>query len=133
MAIDATRQVLQDGAKHCTMLFTGVCDGNGEDEINEPKVIVSELTPPCRLVSVESLEYEVSGGIVRILWDANDPKTFLDLASVGSFDFKKTGPVSNPNDLEIDGVSGNILFTTFGFDVGSSYSIKMTLVKKLNY
>ena len=128
MTIQATRQVLFDGPRRAVMLFTGVCDGNGSDEVNEKKVIVAELNPPCHHANIERVEYEVSGGIVRILWGDNDPKTFLDLAQIGEYDYRDIGGAPNPVSAELP---NDIWFTTLGFDVGSSYSIKITVRKKV--
>ena len=128
MTIQATRQVLFDGPRRAVMLFTGVCDGNGSDEVNEPKVIVADLNPPCHNVKIEKVEYEVSGGIVRLLWAANDPVTFLDLAARGTQDFTSIGGAQDPTSTDMP---NNVLFTTLGFDFGSSYSIKLTMRKKI--
>jgi hypothetical protein len=127
MTIQATRQVLFDGPRRAVMLFTGVCDGNGGDEVNEKKVVVADLTPPCHHANIEKVEYEVSGGIVRILWGAPDPVTFLDLAQQGEIDYKEIGGAINPTSAD---TPNDIWFTTIGFDMGSSYSIKITMRKK---
>jgi hypothetical protein len=109
MTIQATRQVLFDGPRRAVMLFTGVCDGNGGDEVNEKKVVVADLTPPCHHANIEKVEYEVSGGIVRILWGAPDPVTFLDLAQQGEIDYKEIGGAINPTSAD---TPNDIWFTT---------------------
>lgn len=109
------------------MQFTGLCDGNGSDETNEKKVICTDLNPPCHHANIERIEYEVSGGVVRILWADLDPKTFVDLAARGVLDYRDVGGAPNPSSVDLP---NDILFTTLGFDVGSSYSIKLTLRKK---
>lgn len=128
MTIQATRQVLFDGPRRCVMLFTGLCDGNGSDEANEKKVICADLTPPCHHANIERIEYEVSGGVVRISWADNDPRIFLDLSARGVLDYRDIGGAPNPVTTDLP---NDILFTTLGFDVGSSYSIKITLRKKI--
>lgn len=127
MAIQATSRVIIDGPRNLVMQFTGVCDGIGSNETNEIKVDVSELVPAPRNVSIEHVQYEVSGGIVRVLWNANDPVTALDLASVGEFYYRDIGGLPNGGG---DTANGDILFSTLGFDVGSSYSVKLTMKKK---
>lgn len=127
MTILATRTVTYDGYRNCTMVLTGVCDGNGGDEVNERKVILADLSPPPLRVAIMEMEYEVSGGIVRMMWEDNDPTTIFMLASRNTMNFVRSGGVVNT--VQGDSITGNITFTTLGFDVGSSYTIKLRLKK----
>ena len=127
MAITITNQTLLDGERNAVMQFTGVCDGAGQ-ETNVVKVDVSALAPICKRVAIKLIEYNISGGIVRLLWDDDDPIEFLDLSDLGNeFDYRKMGGMQSTASLN---ASGNILFSTIGFDVGSAYTIKLDLIKK---
>jgi hypothetical protein len=55
------------------------------------------------------------------------PQTFLDLAQQGEIDYKEIGGAINPTSAD---TPNDIWFTTIGFDMGSSYSIKITMRKK---
>lgn len=126
MPMQTTSQILYDGEKNAVMQFTGVHDGSGGETL-VTKVDVAELNPVPDTVKITEIEYEVSGGIVRMYWDADDPVEFLDLASVGEFEYCDIGGLVNAGAA---GRTGNILFSTIGFDSGSSYSIKLTMKKK---
>ncbi len=123
--MQTTKQLLQDGLDF-VMQFTGYCD-DGNQESNVVKVDVSELVDVPQSAKIVKIEYEVSGGVLRILWHSDDPLTFLDLASVNIFSYEDIRGAVNPM---TSGANGDILFSTIGFDVGSSYSVKMTLRKK---
>lgn len=126
MPMQVTSQTLYDGEVNAVMQFTGVCDGSGGETL-EPKVIVANLVKSP--VSVKPLEitYEVSGGLLRMIWDADDPVGFLDLAGVGIINYEKIGGMKNGGGPT---ATGDILFTTVGFDSGSSYAVKFDLRKK---
>ena len=126
MPMQTTSQILYDGAKNVVMQFTGVNDGSGGETL-VTKVDVAALNPVPDTVKITEIEYEVSGGIVRMYWDADDPVEFLDLSSVGEFEYCDIGGLVNAGGA---GRTGNIKFSTIGFDSGSSYSIKLTMKKK---
>lgn len=126
--ITSTTQTLLDGERNVVMQFTGICDGTGGDEVAATKVDVSAMSPVPLSVKILKISYDVSGGILRLLWDADDDVPFLDLASPGSeWDYRRIGGLVNGGGPS---ATGNINFTTLGFDVGSSYSIKIDMVKK---
>lgn len=130
-----TSQVLFDGVRNCVMQFTGLCDGTGV-ETNEVKVRASDLNPSGSIQThIRRVDYSVNGGVLRILWNSNDPQTFLDLEGQGFFDYDRIGGAKNPG-IPPDSVSpadasanGDILFTTLGFDTGSNYSVKLEMKK----
>lgn len=126
MAISATVQVLHDGARNVVMQFTGVSDG-GPGETNVVKVDVSELVPPPRFVKIDKATYDVSGGLLRMLWAADDPAPFLDLANVNVIGYDSINGLKNGGG---DTATGDILFTTLGFEAGSSYSVTLEMTKK---
>lgn len=126
--LTVTSTILHDGERNVTMLFSAVSDGVGQ-EVNTVKVDVTALTPPCKRVAILGAEYEVVGGIVQMAWEAVDPIVFDNLAFGGTRDYRRVGGLTVPVDPG-GGVTGNLVFSTIGFDVGSSYSIKLDMVKK---
>lgn len=126
--ITTTVTVLHDGERNVSMLFSGVSDGVGQ-ETNVAKVDVTAFTPPCKRVSITSVFYEVSGGLVVLAWEATDPIPFDQLAFGGERDYRRFNGVTVPVDVG-GGVTGNIVLSTIGFDVGSSYSFSLDMLKK---
>jgi len=125
--MQVTSQVLYDGIRHCTMQFTGVGDGLG-DENNVTKVDVTTLNPPCVSVKIMKLTYDVGYGVVELLWDAPIPVPFLELTESGDpLNYKRIGGLVNGGGA---GATGNILFSTKGFELNSTYSIVLEMVKK---
>ena len=128
MAMQTTSAILYDGPRNLTMQFTGVCDGGiDNDETLVKKVDVAALSPVAAKVSIKNCEYEVSGGILRMYWDADDPVLFESLASVGEREYETIGGMANNGGLS---ATGHILFSTLGFDAGSSYSVVLNMIKK---
>lgn len=127
MAVITTTQTLHDGVRNLAMQFTGRSDAAGQEN-KVVKVDVGSLTPPCAVVKVLSAQYEVSGGILQLYWDEDDPKVFLELAGANVMDYGRINGLVNGADPTTR--TGNILFSTVGFDVGSSYSIKLDMIKK---
>ena len=126
MPMQVTSQVLFDGLKSAMMQFTGVNDGTGGETL-EAKVIPADLAYAPASVKPLVITYEVSGGLLRMIWDADDPVGFLDLAGAGIIDYARIGGMKNGGGPT---ATGNILFTTVGFDSGSSYAVTMDMRKK---
>ena len=125
MAISTTSQTVYDGLRNVIMQFTGRSDGSGQ-ETNIVKVDVSAMAPPCDRVRVEKITYDVKGGVVELLWDAQTPTPFHELAQAGEFHYCSS-PLQNSAD---DTASGDILLSTKGFELDSSYSITIEMKKK---
>jgi len=127
MAVQTTSQVLYDGNKNVVMQFTGICDGTG-DEIAAIKVHMADLTPVPLSVKVKCLEYNISGGgLVQFLWAATENVPFLILNGYDDIDYSFINGMTNGGG---DTANGDILFSTLGFDAGSTYSIKLEMLKK---
>ena len=127
MAITTTAQVLYDGLRNVTMQFTGTGDGGG-DEINALKVDCSALNPPCKSVAIKRIDYDVGYGVVEMLWDADIPVPFLELTESGfPLDYKRINGLVNGGGPS---ANGNILFSTKGFELKSTYSIVLEMRKK---
>lgn len=126
MAMASTNQLLYDGARNIVMQFTGICDGNG-DEALAVKVRVSELSPIPRAVKIMKVSYDVSGGLVQLLWAADSPVPFLNLSAFNALDYTSIGGMTNQGG---DTANGDILLSTLGFDAGSSYTLTLEMEKK---
>lgn len=131
MAIIATTQVLHDGARNVVVQLNGHNDGGsgGDNEKNVVKVSASELTPPPgRQLKVRKVTYDVQGGTVVLSWGGDEPVPFLHASQPGEVDHSLTGGIGNPNAGD-NTVSGDIVLSTKGFGAGSSYSIRLEMVK----
>jgi len=126
MAIITTSQILHDGERNLVMQFTGRSDGSGQEN-NVVKVDVSELLPPCASVKIRKIPYEVSGGLVVLSWAADANVPFLNLSGSNIIDYSRMGGLLNGAD---DTATGDILFSTLGFELNSAYSITLEMVKK---
>ena len=125
MAVTATQQIVYDGLRNCTVHITGIGDGTG-NETAELKVDASELTPPCARLRVDRIVYDVSYGVVKLSWDGTPDVDFAVLDGQGCFDFRPAGGLNIVDET----TNGDILLTTLGFELNSSYDILLHLVKK---
>lgn len=129
MAVTATTQIVYDGLRNCIMQFTGTGDGSG-DEINVLKVDCAALNPPCKSVAIKKITYDVGYGVVEMLWEdaLGQHVAFQELTEAGGpFDYKRVRSLPNGGP---DTATGNILFSTKGFELNSTYSILLELRKK---
>lgn len=131
--IVATTQVLYDGIRNCVIQLNGRDDGSGasDNETNVIKVKASDLLPPGdRHLRIRCVNYDVKGGGVTLSWGGDDPIPFLFLGDEGNgtFDYRKTGGAPNPGSKDKT-TTGDIMLSTSGFAEGSTYSIKLEMVK----
>src|SRR3990167_3607174 len=126
MPITATTQILHDGERNLVVQLTGISDGTGQ-ETNERKIDVSELSPPCAAFKSRKISYNVSYGAVKLTWDAMVPVDFLLLDGQGEFDYCSMGGLVNSGG---DTKTGDLLLSTIGFELNSTYSILIEAVKK---
>lgn len=127
MAIQSTTQVIYDGVRNAKVQLTGICDGTGGDEAAVIKVDVSSLIPVGGRIKIKELTYDVAYGAVKLSWEAAPPVDFLVLNGFGKFDYRKMDGLPN---LADSSATGNILLTTIGFDLNSSYSLLLEMIKK---
>lgn len=117
---------VRDGERNVVLHSSATCEDGGNLD-KEVVIDVSELSPAARAVRIYGIDYNVSGGIVRLSRDTDDFQTIIDLAGDGSFDYSMIGGLP----METDSTdTGDLLISTLGFDIGSSYAIKLTLKKK---
>jgi len=128
MAIATTSQTLHDGVRNVIMQFTGISDGSGQ-EAAVVKVDVSEMTPPCDRVKILKLTHDVNGGVVTLSWAADTPVVFAQLSGQNETCYRFQGGLQNNAD---ESRTGDILLSTEGFELDSSYTIKLEMVKKFD-
>ena len=134
MANITTNSILYDNNQNTTVLITGLNDGSPNDTLLTV-VDLSTLTYLPPFVAIRWMDWDVNGGVVKLFWDEADPYQFETLASIGNRDYTFISGLQNPGRNPLFGNSGgngNILLSTVGFDVGSSYTIRMKLRKKFH-
>lgn len=125
MSVSATTQTLEQGPRNLSMHWTGLGDGAGNEE-NVVKVDVSNLTPACSTVKVMRITGTVAYGVVELYWDALVPKKFAELSGDVFLDFTRVGGLAN----NAVGRTGDVLLSTVGFELNSSYDLAIEMVKK---
>lgn len=120
--------VIYDGIRKAVVQLSCTVE-QGDFELFTKKVDVGSLQYKPTMVSIEEIEYNINGGLVRLYWEANENVPIIDLTGWGEFCYDNIGEMPNPLP---PGFTGNILLSTIGFDLGSSYSIKLDLKKKKN-
>lgn len=128
MAIEVTTQILHDGARNAVVQITGRSDGSGQESA-VTKIDVSALQPPAARVAITRLTYDITGGMVELLWGADEDVPFAKLEGNNVSDYERIGGLQNAAWGEL-GANGDILLTTHGFELDSSYTIKFDLIKK---
>ena len=128
MAIDAQILTVYDGGLAATLQIIGKSDGQAGQEVNEIKVDVSELNPPCSTVKIEEISYDVEGGTVTLSWDDTTPIPFAHLKGMDNLNYRHERGLRNLADPTSR--SGDILLSTVDFDANGSYTILLKLRKK---
>lgn len=126
-----TTRVLYDSNRNAVVQLTGRNDGMGGDsqETNVTKIKVSDLLPSSnRQLNITKVTFAVGGGAVELKWAGDDPQPFLFLQGVGKFNYRFIKGASNPGSQD-NTISGDISLSTFGFDLNSTYSILLEMVK----
>lgn len=135
MGITTTSQLIYDGNRHTVWQFTGICDGLG-DETNALKVDKSRLQPmdvnkPITSLAILEIQYNISYGILQLLWDTDQnpggPVPFLNLEGFDEISYRHMNGLPNGGG---DTATGNILFSTIGFELNSTYSVVLEMRKK---
>lgn len=109
MADTVTSQTLENGARNLVMHFTNVSDGTGEAAVT--KVNASTLGLSIHL-KVRRIKYNVTGGAIKLMWDATSDVNFAYLSGYGELDLTFVQGIPNSGGV---GVTGTIQLTTSGF------------------
>jgi hypothetical protein len=131
MADTVNTQVLHNGRKKYSALFTNLSDGTGEAAVK--KIDVSTLTGPSLAVvtylSIEEIHWDIQGFTdVRLLFDATtDDLAYVMSPGQGFVSFKDQGGLVDPQST---GTTGDLMLTTTGAASGDTYSI--TVVCRVN-
>lgn len=132
MTLSATIQTLYDGPRRAKIQITGTSDGSGE-QTNAMLVNARSLGPlgpgqNCKRVKVERVTGNTSYGNVELLWDAETPLKFAELAgSKIDLDYRNITAIVPPPTLL--SWTGNVLYSTTGFAVGSTFMLEIELIK----
>lgn len=128
MAVVITSQVLYDGQRNLVMQFQGVSDGTND---GVAIVHLADLNPVPLGVKVLCVTYDVPVGIVRLTYEGDEPVQIADCSGWNTLEFGKFGGVVNTIGAPADNNSnGDIIATTMGFEAGSSFNIKLEMIKK---
>lgn len=125
MAINTTVQTLEEGPRNLIVHWTGVSDGTGSED-GVLKIDVSALSPKCGSVKVNRISGNVDYGMVELYWDAPTPLKFAELSGQIILDYCKAGGLVN----NATGKTGDVLLSTTGFELNSTYDLLIELVKK---
>ena len=126
MAIATTVQTLHEGPRNLVMQWTGVSDGAGTENLVN-KVDVSTLTPACEAVSVRKITGTVEFGIVELYWAALTPLKFAELSGTIDLDYDRISGLRNDAG---GGKTGDMLLSTVGFELDSTYNLQIEMIKK---
>lgn len=127
MANAVATQILEQGERNVVMKLTGLLDTSDESRVI--KVDVSALAPPCTLIRVDEIQWQISSQLtVKLDWDATTPVLMTTLVGYEHIDFRSTGGLLNNAGT---GITGDIFLTTIGWASGTqSYTIWLHLVKQ---
>jgi hypothetical protein len=126
MADTVTSQTIVNGSRNLIRKFTNESDGTGETAVTKVDATSATFGTPGTSLKIMRAIFAVSGGAVRVLWDASSDTDALILAGVGTLDYTFFGGLVNPSNT---GATGTIQFTTVGFVAGSSYDITLEMAK----
>jgi hypothetical protein len=127
MANSVTTQVLQDGPRFVSVLLTGILDTS--NEAKNTKITLSTLDPLPADLSLEEIEYSISGSLKVILyWGATSDVPFMILFDCGEFCAEEFGLI--PNNAGA-GKTGDVKLATVGWSAGTeTYTILARFRKK---
>jgi len=132
MADAVTSQTIINGSRNLVMKFTNESDGTGESGVKKVDAesstfAVNGVIPGVHL-TIARITYNVSGGSLRLRWEASSATDIDILSYAGVQDYTAFGGLTNPNAA---GATGSILFTTVGFVSGSSYTVTLEMLKNV--
>ncbi len=123
-------QVLIDGARNFVIRLFAVQDGTGTQLTNLKVVDVSAMNPPAGPhLKVMRTKFAVLGGIVELAWESGDPVNPVPFAELQLADTRDDRRFSGLSTLGVPNATGNILLSTYGFDIGSSFDLTLECIK----
>lgn len=130
MADVVTSQTIINGPRNLIMKFTNESDGTGESGVKKvdatSSTFANQGVVPGVHLKIARVTFTVSGGELRMQWEASSNTDIDILAYTGTQDYTFFGGLTNPNAA---GATGSILFTTVGFAAGSSYTVVLEMLK----
>lgn len=130
MAVKVTTTVINNGQRNLNLLFVGQGDGQGQVTLLKIMDAIAYIPPGVRPIRVDKITSDVGYGIVTLYWEAAIPKPFAILGGTGQvFDYKNAGGITVPSAQSLEGVTGSILLSTVGFEAGSTFTLKLDMVK----
>jgi hypothetical protein len=117
-----TKHILVDGPRN--LVIKTVVDGNDETGT----VLVDVTDHDTERVRIDRVEAHLNGFEAKLLWEADDNTTALDIhGNQITDDFSKFGGLTNP---EEPGATGNLLITTENLGGNDSGTIILWMTKK---
>lgn len=130
MADVVTSQTIINGPRNLIIKFTNESDGTGESGVKKvdatSATFANQGVVPGVHLKIARVTFTVSGGELRMQWEASSNTDIDILAYTGTQDYTFFGGLTNPNAA---GATGSILFTTVGFTSGSSYTVVLEMLK----
>ncbi len=139
MADLVTTSILENGPRRVVMSFTNLSDGTGEAGVAKVNATSSgplgfraqgQMVYPGVHLKVVDLWYDIHAMGLQIQWDATIPVNMLVLGGFGKWSFldRRAGFQGLINPMAA-GATGNVLFTTIGAALGSSYTVILEMTK----
>ncbi len=125
MADVVTSKILHDGPRNVIVKLTCLSDGTGETAVT--KVNVLDLVKVPSRLTVEKIEYDISGMQTTLLWEGT-PNVVIATLSTGQgvMNWESIGGLT----MMGAGATGNILLTSISAGNNDSYAIILHLRKK---
>lgn len=127
---DAVVTQVYDGEHNVVVTLENLSDGTGQTNVvvlDATSYTPGAITKFC----LNKCSYNIKGGAVVIYWDAPTRRALLFMGDSGPGmshrDFSRWGGLRN--DVALLDSTGDVLLTTYGFALNSSYSITLEFKK----
>lgn len=126
MAVSATVQLLELGPRNVIYQLTGLGDGQGQETLVKKVDVANLQNPTAKSMRIERISGVIDYGVVELFWEAATPVRWAVLSGQFNIDFNRFGGLPNNGGI---GKTGNVLMTTLGFELNSTYTILLEMVK----
>lgn len=120
MANVIDKQTIVNSSRNLVVKVVIEGEAAGSDEAATTLVDVSALDSTINHLSLEKIQYDLTGFSVKLLWDATTDDELLDLTGAHSMDFTDFGGIPDPQST---GSTGDVNITTVGLgaaaDIGT--------------